>query len=273
MREIRVQSAGVRLKVGSPVQGQESYPAVAAVARGIEGQRGPVGQWRSLLAIDRPALWFLLGVAVFVYLEVFILPAIPVLIANDQSINLDNAVRMIHGQGIYKDFFQYTLPGTELFYFALFKIFGIRAWIPNASLIGVAVVSAWLGMFLARRVLRDWHAYVPILLFIYAFHFTLDATHHKYSVLFVLAATAALIDNRSLARVACAGLLMGLAACFTQSRGVVAAGAFAVFVAWEGWLRNIGVAGVARRVATLLGVFAAVVIGVSAVSDVSSAQL
>ena len=209
--------------------------------------------------LDAGALCFLLGTAAFIYLEVFILPNIPVSIANDQSINLDNAVRMVHGQAIYRDFFQYTLPGTEWVYFALFKFFGIRAWIPNAALVVLATASAGLGIVISKPILKGWHAYLPALLFVYAFHFVLDATHHKYSVLFILAATAVLLGSRTLGRVACAGLLLGLAACFTQSRGVVAAGMFSLFLVWEGWRRGVGSRAIIQRAGALLGGFATVV--------------
>ncbi len=262
MREIHFRSVAVRLSAEAAARGRASHPPI--VSEGIEAERGRAGEWRSLLAMDRPGFWLLVGTAIFIYLEVFVLLAVPISIANDQSINLDNALRMVHGQAIYKEFFQYTLPGTELFYFALFKMFGIRAWIPNGALIALAVLIAWLGMVISRRVLEGWHAYLPSLLFIYAFHFALDATHHKYSVLLVLAATATLIDKRTLGRVACAGFLLGLAACFTQSRGAVAAGVFAAFLAWEGWLRGSGVPAIAGRAATLLGAFVTVVLGVNA---------
>lgn len=44
----------------------------------------------------------------------------------DVSVHLLNAARILDGETIYRDFFQFTLPGTELVYLALFKLTGPR---------------------------------------------------------------------------------------------------------------------------------------------------
>ena len=62
---------------------------------------------------------FLLAALVFLYLSVFIPPATPIYLPGDASVYLLNAQRMLEGESIYRDFFQHTLPGTELFYLAL----------------------------------------------------------------------------------------------------------------------------------------------------------
>jgi hypothetical protein len=66
-----------------------------------------------------------------------------------------------------------------------------------------------------------------------SFHNYLDPTHHWYSNLLIMIATAVLIRIRSPARLAIAGGLSGLAAIFSQNHGVLAALAFVGFVWWE----------------------------------------
>ena len=83
----------------------------------------------------RPVPWLLFGALVFLYLHLFILPHTAIWRGGDQTIQLLNAMRMREGQVIYRDFFHFLLPGTELVYLALFKIFGLWVWIPNVMLI------------------------------------------------------------------------------------------------------------------------------------------
>ena len=82
----------------------------------------------------RSLLWFLPGAAVFLLGVLFTPAGASRFISGDVTVYLLNAARMLEGQAIYKDFFQYTTPGTELVYFVLFRLFGPRAWIPNAML-------------------------------------------------------------------------------------------------------------------------------------------
>lgn len=65
------------------------------------------------------------------YLQVFVLPATPRVAIGDQSIYLHSAARMYEGQVIYRDYDQFTLPATDVLYLVPFKLFGIRAWIPQ----------------------------------------------------------------------------------------------------------------------------------------------
>ncbi len=173
----------------------------------------------------------------FLYLSLFILPATPRLLAADQFINFDNARRMAAGQVLYRDIFQYTLPGTELLEVPLIKIFGARLALTNALLIVVGAADVWLALFLASTVLRRGDAFLAGLLFLcFGFHGALDATHHAFSVLLVYAAAATIVRRRSVSRIAAAGALLGLATCFTQTRGLVAL-AVGAFLVWENRLK------------------------------------
>ncbi len=202
-------------------------------------RREHTASWLDILQTPSPVIVYGAS-ALALFLLLFVLPMTPLLIDGDQAINLHGAARMVAGEAMYRDFFQYTLPGTELLYAAVMKLVGVRAWIPNATLLAVGVAMMWLARVISRRMLSSAAALLPGLLYIaLAYRQTLDATHHKFSILFAMAALAVLIKNRSLGRLLLAGMFCGLATGFTQTR-VLVLPAFCLFVAWEGHVRRFG---------------------------------
>jgi hypothetical protein len=186
--------------------------------------------------------WFvplvLLVCGVFLYLQVFILPQIPHVAAGDQSIYVYHAARMFDGQLIYRDYDHFTTPGTDVLYAALFKLFGVRAWIPQAMLVLIGVVTAWLSIEISKKVIQGLAAFLPAFLFLtLPFSGYLDATHHWYSTLAGTAALAVVMEKRTEKQLLWAGLLWGMGVCFTQS---VASGALglALFLVWEKYQRE-----------------------------------
>ncbi len=93
----------------------------------------------------------LLGSGIFLYLQVFVLPATPRAAIGDQSIYLHSAARMYDGQLIYRDYDQFTLPGTDVLYLLLFEVFGVKTWIPQMMLVLVGVITVWLSIVIARK--------------------------------------------------------------------------------------------------------------------------
>jgi hypothetical protein len=184
-----------------------------------------------------PETWLvtlvLLGSCIFLYLQVFVLPATPRVATGDQSLYLHNAARLYSGQLIYRDYDYFTLPGTDVLYLGLFKVFGIRTWIPQMILVVVGVVSMWLSIKIASKVMTGPAVFLPGLLFLtlpYASY--LDATHHLFNVLAATSALAVVMEKRTIARVAWAGVLWGVGTCFAQSLVVGPIG-FGLFLAWE----------------------------------------
>ena len=166
---------------------------------------------------------------------------------------------MSDGQVIYRDFFQFTLPGTEIVYLVLFKAFGVRAWIPSALLLLFGVALAWLSTVISKQLMTGASAFLPGALYLtFAFGNALDATHHWFSILLVVAALALLMEERTLKRVAGAGALCGLATCFTQSRGALAVLAMALFLVWEWRTAKRSRSWLARREVCLFAAFVAV---------------
>lgn len=141
---------------------------------------------------------------------------------------------MLEGQVIYRDFFEFLPPGIDLVYTTLLNMLGPRAWIPNALLVLLGVSFAGLSVMVSRQLLPGGLAYLPGLLFaVFTFRSGLDGTHHWFSALAVVAAVAVLIENRTVARVAVAGVLCGIASDFTTTRGFLAVLGFALYLTWE----------------------------------------
>jgi hypothetical protein len=176
---------------------------------------------------------FILLCFLFLYLQVFVFPGTPRLASGDQAIYLHHAARMLEGEMIYRDYDHFTLPGTDVLYMTLFKLFGVRAWIPQAMLILVGISLMWLVIFISRKVIGGPSAYLPGLLFVAVpFSSYLDATHHWYSAVATMAALAVCLEERTFARLIWAGVFLGIATFFTQSMALLAVG-FAVFLLWE----------------------------------------
>ena len=184
--------------------------------------------------LRKPECWLVFVSFIFLYLHLFIPPFTPIWTGGDATIWLHDARRMLDGQVLYRDFVQITLPATDLLYFVAFKIFGPRMWIANAMLLVVGVTLAWLSYRIAVALhLRKCALLPPLLFLTLVYRDRLDASHHWFSTLATIAAVAVIIETRSPRRVAIAGALCGLAACFTQTAGVMALLAFAVFLYWE----------------------------------------
>jgi hypothetical protein len=175
----------------------------------------------------------LLASGIFVYLQVFVLPATPRAAVGDQSIYLHHAARMLAGEMIYRDYDHFTLPGTDVFYMTLFKVFGVRAWIPQAMLVILGMSMVYLLTVISRKLMGGTSTYLPGLLFIaLPFSGYLDATHHWYSTVASTAALAVLLEERNVGRLAWAGVIVGAATFFTQSMALLPVG-LALFLLWE----------------------------------------
>lgn len=197
--------------------------------------RGSQASWERLLphARSRWQIPIVLLSCLFLYLQVFVLPATPRVATGDQAIYLHHGVRMLQGEIIYRDYDHFTLPGTDVVYMILFKLFGVRAWIPEAMLVVLGASTVSLIFLISRKLMNGTSAYLPSLLFVtLPFTSYLDATHHWYSTVASTAALAVLIGERSIARLVWAGVLLGMATFFTQSMVLLALG-FALFLLWE----------------------------------------
>jgi len=174
------------------------------------------------------------GAALFFYLHLFHFPAVPIWHDGDLPIYLDHAERMFDGQVLYRDLFQFNMPGTEYLYCFLFRGFGVHLWIAQLSLFLTAVTSSLLIYSLSRTVLSGAQALLPPIAYLaICQRSSLDGSHNWYSSLFVLAAVNLLARAPNLFRIGFAGALLGMATIFTSTRGAFVAAGVCLFLVWK----------------------------------------
>ena len=208
-----------------------------------------------------PVIGFLLVCFASLYLQLFLLPQTPLALPGDGTIFINNALRMLDGEVIYRDFFQLTTPGTELLFFICFRLFGAGVAVYNVIVMLTGLSLAALNVIIARRVISGWLSLLPTLLLLtFQFRFERTGSHHWFSMLLVMAALAVMIERRTARRLMAAGALCGLAACFTQHRGVLALAGLAAFVVWEQRRMKSGWRALLQAEASLMAAFSCVAI-------------
>lgn len=176
---------------------------------------------------------FLLSFAalVFLYLRTFAIPVIPFFFDGDEYHYFLHALRILHGQQPYRDFFTFIFPGTDLLYAGIFRLAGVHQWVAPAILIVLGFLFYWIVFWISRRVLRTSSAILAGLFFlIFDFDSALDATHHWWSVFFVMIAVGVLMGGRDRRRLVAGGCLCGVATVFTQTHGTLSLFAIAVYL-------------------------------------------
>lgn len=187
---------------------------------------------------NRPR-WDLIAVpataCVFVYLLTFVLPATPILNESDHHMFLYEGMRLANGDVMYRDFFQFTFPGSQCWYWAMFTVFGLKYWILPATIVLIAMATAWAGLLVSRDVLDGPARLIPPVIYtFFGFRWDgLDGTHRMFSPIFILLAVAVLLRRRDRSGMLIAGALCGIASFFTQQRGVYAAAAITIFLIIE----------------------------------------
>jgi hypothetical protein len=174
----------------------------------------------------------LLIAAAYLYLNLFALPNAPFLLGGDQAYFWMDGQRMLYGDKPYRDFFQFTPPGTDLFYLVMFKLFGPYIWVTNMSVLVLGVALTWICYEVAGEIMEHGPALFSALLFlILIYGKALNGTHHWFSILAVMSAVR-IGQSPKAARwtIVAAGALLGVASFFTQTRGVAVLLAFTIFL-------------------------------------------
>jgi hypothetical protein len=121
-----------------------------------------------------------------------------------------------------------------LLYFAAFKAFGLRIWVPNLMVLVLGIALTWACYRIASLLLDTAQAILAAAFFlVFLYGALLNATHHWFSELAVLWAVATLMRGCSTSRIVSAGILLGVATFFTQTRGPIAFAALIVYLVWE----------------------------------------
>jgi len=183
---------------------------------------------------SRSLFLFLVGGAIFLYLQLFRFPWTPIFIVQDHWIFLQDAREMLDGRVLYRNIFQFTFPGTQVVYAMLVKLFGSRVWIPNAVLVILGTLLALLTTLISKRIVKGrWALFPGFFLLSFEFSAWHDATHHWFCTVVSMAAVMIVADERSPRRLVAAGALAGLAMWFNQSQGALVLLGLAVFALWE----------------------------------------
>ena len=179
-------------------------------------------------------LYLVSATSLYLYLNLFTLRNIPYLLSGDQMFFWLDAMRMLRGEHVYRDFFQFTAPGTDLYFFALFRLFGVHIWVTNLALIPLGAALSWICFDLASQIMgRKWALLTAALYVVFIYGRMMDATHHWFSLLALACAIRTLMTARTTTRVAIAGALLAIASFFTQTVGVAGLTGFFFALAWE----------------------------------------
>src|ERR1700693_447691 len=195
----------------------------------------PIGNGSSMpTGINRFTVRVLVGSAIYLYANLFTFGGVPFLLGGDQVYFWSYALRMLHGERIYQDFFTMHPPGTDLFYSILFALFGERVWVTNLAVLVLGVTLCWVCFRIASQIIEKHCALLATWLFlVLVYSKMLNGTHHWFSVLAVMGAVAAILPGATLWRVVLAGSFLGVASFFTQTRGPFALLGFAAFIVWD----------------------------------------
>jgi hypothetical protein len=173
------------------------------------------------------------GAVLFLYLRNFLVLGTPFVAVGDQNQFFARAVRIVRGQVPYRDFFAFVTPGTEYLFAAGFRVFGVHAWVISAWSVVTGFAFCWLLAYFAGHILPAALRFLPALLFlVFVYNGSPDLTHHWFSTLAALSAAAVLMPGVTLPRIAAAGMLCAAATLFTQTEGVAAFIAIAVYLVW-----------------------------------------
>ncbi len=181
-------------------------------------------------------LIFMLIAACYLYFHLFVSGATPIFYEEDHLYFIQDAWRMYRGEALYRDFFEYTFPGTQVLYFALLKLFGTKFWVINAVILlqgmSISLICIAIGKYLFEK---SWSVYLPAALFLFfGFRwFGIDGSHRMLSPIFFLLAILVLMLSQSRQRLVLAGIFCAFSSYFTQQRGFFVIGAIGIFLIIE----------------------------------------
>jgi hypothetical protein len=181
--------------------------------------------------------WLLLvaGVGfVYLYTSLFGLTGTPVFRPGDQDFFWTYGSRLLSGQVFLRDFHQFTPPGTDLVYEAVFRVFGAGVQSFDWTILCVGLALALVCFVVALQIMRaEAAALAALLCLALLYGDRMDATHHWFSAITNLPAILVLMRGRSYLRIAVAAGLVSVAAFFTQTTGAMGLLACCTGLWWE----------------------------------------
>jgi hypothetical protein len=166
-----------------------------------------------------------LGCAVGLTSFVYLLQFPPTLSAADESYMLYGAKRVLQGQAVYRDFFDFVTPGSFYLYAVAYALGGVSITSARITTALVNALGAACTYFLALHVASAAEALVAgLLVVVICVPVWNLASNHWMATAFSLATAVVLLSTRwqhsARARPAAAGALGGLVVCTNQSAGV-----------------------------------------------------
>ncbi len=150
-------------------------------------------------------------------------------VANDEGA-MAGAWRLVQGQVIYRDFFEFFAPGNFFLLALIYKLFGYSLVVTNYTIIVIDVIYSLLLFQVSYMMIRRWYAIIPPMLFLLiGFPSWFIFSHYWPASALLLAAIILLsvamekldAEDKSIdLRLFWAGLFVGLAGIFLQSFGV-----------------------------------------------------
>jgi hypothetical protein len=205
---------------------------------------------------------FFLAAFLFIHTQLFQLPFTPIYFEGDHMIGISNAIRMMNGEVIYRDFFHLAPPGIEVVYAFLFSVFGIKIWLLNLVVLLLGFAQVWMLWHFSRQFFTGIAVYFPAALYlIIGFRlFFIDGSYRLLSMLIVLAAAALLMKGRTARNLIIAGSLCAISTFFLHPRGVVGLAGISLFLIWENYVRGFDLKSLIRTGFYLTAPFVLVVV-------------
>ena len=98
---------------------------------------------RSYFGVRTTDLVFVGICVLFLYLHLFILPSTPIYYEMDHVALLNDAWRMVQGEVIYRDFFEFTFPGAHSLYYVFERLAGPKYSIANFLILCHGAAAAY----------------------------------------------------------------------------------------------------------------------------------
>src|SRR5579859_4686035 len=116
--------------------------------------------------LDRYECGLLLAAAAYLYASLFATPATPYSLDGDQVYFWTYGLQLLHGKEVYRDFFQFTPPGTDLIYRGAFGLFGSRLWVTNLVVLLLGIALCGVCLRIARQILPRARASLALALYV-----------------------------------------------------------------------------------------------------------
>ncbi|MCL4477958.1 MAG: SLBB domain-containing protein [Deltaproteobacteria bacterium] len=184
---------------------------------------------KELKLIKTLSLYFIVSIVSILYLSHFTHFLFATDVANDEGV-MSGAWRIVQGQVIYRDFFEFFAPGNFFLLALIYKLFGYSLIVTNKAVIVLDVICNILLFQISYMMLKRWYAIIPPLLFliigfpswfIFSHYWTTSVTFLTALILLtVYMERLTASDKSTITYLFLSGFFVGLTGIFLQSAGI-----------------------------------------------------